>query len=107
MSCCKCGNKNKKEHKKKDKIEKKEKRVYRTFNYPGTQSGDKTLLTGIRRKTDSSRLYISGFYVPTDTDQTTSFVYKGCLCGKGKFYNLNFPFKKTITNLYGPNNGPD
>ncbi|MCZ6903484.1 MAG: hypothetical protein O7C58_05515 [Rickettsia endosymbiont of Ixodes persulcatus] len=81
-------------------------RKYRTFNYPSTEDGDKTLLTGIRQKTDSSRYYVSGFYVPSDLAQTTSFVYKGCLNGKGKFFNLNFPLDNVITNLYGPNNGP-
>jgi len=85
---------------------KQEKRVYRTFNYPNSKSGDKTLLTGIRRVRKSSKLYISGFYVPAQ-GTTTAFVYKGCLCGKGEFYNLNYPLANTVTNLYGPNNGAD
>ena len=97
MSVCNCT---------KGKYEgKREKREYVTFNYPGTLPGDQTLLTGIRRKTDSSKVYISGFYVPADASKTTSFVYKGCICGKGKFHNLNICLNRTITNLYGPNNG--
>jgi hypothetical protein len=84
------------------------KRYYKTFNYPDFQTGDKTLLTGIRGVTDSEKVYISGFYVPSVQADTTSFVYKGCACGHGKFYDLNYPKVDdvaTITNLYGPNNG--
>ncbi len=83
-------------------------RKYKTFNYPHSITGDKTLLTGIRGVDDSKKVYISGFYVPTDPANTTSFVYKGCSCGKGHFHNLNYPPVNdvaTITNLYGPNNG--
>jgi hypothetical protein len=82
--------------------------VYKTFNYPNSTTGEKTLLTGIRGKTDSEKVYISGFYVPQNSEDTTGFVYYGHLNGKGKFYNLNYPNVndvKTITNLYGPNNG--
>lgn len=83
-------------------------RKYKTLNYPHFVAGDKTLLTGIRGVEDSEKVYISGFYVPSDANKTTSFIYKGCICGKGKFHNLNFPKvsgMSTITNLYGPNNG--
>lgn len=79
------------------------KRFYSTFNYPNSKIGDKTLLTGIRRKRNSRNVYISGFYVKANGD-TTSFVYKGTVHGEGKFYNLNYPMANTVTNLYGPNN---
>lgn len=84
------------------------KRVYKNFNYPFATDGEKTLLTGIRGKSDSDKVYISGFYVPQNQPDTTSFIYYGCDCGKGKFYDLNYPSVNnvpTITNLYGPNNG--
>ena len=86
----------------------KHKRTYETFNYPCATSGEKTLLTGIRGKTHSHKVLISGFYVPTNKDNTSSFVYEGYECGKGKFHDLNHPSVDgvpTTTNLYGPNNG--
>lgn len=75
-------------------------RVYSTLNYPTSVEGGKTLLTGIRKyKRD---FYITGFYVPPSDsdDKTTSFIYKGNVCGDGKWYNINNPLG--ITNLYGP-----
>lgn len=91
-------------------------RVYQTFNYPNAAPGSKTLLTGIRQVKCSScpsrlsrqpKVYISGFYEVGN--QTITFVYKGDLNGKGKWYPLNFPSSpgSTVksTNLYGPNNG--
>ncbi len=90
------------------------KRKYRTFNYPGAIPGGKTLLTGIRgvnpykcnKSNKNNKVYICGFYEPPpiQPDQSVkSFVYKGCLHGKGKWYELNFP-ESEVTNLYGPAN---
>ena len=91
-------------------------RSYKTFNYPGSIPGGKNLLTGVRgvksRKVKKNKVYISGFYNPAPNQpdqQVKSFVYKGCLCGKGKWYELYYPQTGTqvqVTNLYGPNNGP-
>lgn len=85
-------------------------RYYSTFNYPGMITGEQTLLTGIRHVNNKKDniVYISGFYVPLKRP-TTSFIYKGNLTGKGKFYNLDYPNINgmvTTTNLYGPDNGP-
>lgn len=86
-------------------------RCYETFNYPCSAANEKTLLTGVRGvNCTKDEVYMSGFYVPTDATETTAFVYKGCLCGCGKFHDLNFPEMNgtpTITNLYGPNNGDE
>jgi hypothetical protein len=85
---------------------------YATFNYPNSQEGDKTLLTGIRQVANSSDVYISGFYEPK-SGSTIAFVYKGKLTNpnKGIFHTLSYPNlpDKTVTatNLYGPNNGPN
>lgn len=95
------------EQKKKEDSERK----YKTFNYPTSVSGGKTLLTGIRgvakecRQTE--KVYMTGFYepAPNQPDQNVkSFVYKGFLTGKNGTWNLlNYP-GATITNLYGPDN---
>ena len=92
-------------------------RKYKQFNYPGSQTGGKTLLTGIRNVECSDKKYICGFYEPS-TDQkdqqTKSFVYKGpvnkgpvkkCIKQKHtkKWYELYYP-GADITNLYGPAN---
>ena len=80
-------------------------RVYLPFNFPGSSQGSRTLLTGIRKcKCD---YIITGFYEYPDTDLIpASFIYKGDLLGKGKWYTLNFPSSQgntvTSTNLYGP-----
>lgn len=85
-------------------------RKYKTLNYPFATIGSKTLLTGIREVKHhhkKEKVYISGFYEPSSNDddqQIKSFVYKGYLSGKGKWYELYFPGAET-TNLYGPNNG--
>lgn len=70
-------------------LHKHHQRKYVTFNYPGAESGDKTLLTGIRGN------LISGFF--ESNDGTTSFVHNG------RFHNLNHPQQNSVTNLYGPN----
>lgn len=80
------------------------KRSYQTFTYPNSKPGDQTILTGIRQVRNSSKVFISGFYIPV-SGTPISFVYKGCINGKGTFNNLNYPLANTITNLYGPNNG--
>jgi len=85
-------------------------RTYKTFNYPDqvAGSGDKTLLTGIRRVNNRHQVYISGFYEPNQ-GSTISFIYKGKLNGNGAWYPLGFPSLEnqtvTSTSLYGPNNG--
>lgn len=100
-------------------------RKYKTLNFPNALPESKTLLTGIRGVDGDSKdkVYISGFYEPPTTidseevkdgdevtgitkvaSKVTSFIYKGCLHGRGKWYELNFP-DSTVTNLYGPNNG--
>ncbi len=76
-------------------------RKYKTFNYPSSTDNSKTLLTGIRQKSDN-RYLISGFYEPTDeSNAAISFLYEGDLKGKGKWYKLSFHGNNT--NLYGPN----
>ena len=95
------------------KCNKSHKRKYYNFNYPDHAEGGKTLLTGIRGiKCKPKKVYISGFYEPSPNQQdqeVKSFVYKGCLCGSGKWYLLNYPSSPgvsvNVTNLYGPNNG--
>jgi hypothetical protein len=83
---------------------------YTTLNYPNSQPGDKTLLTGIRQVDHSSKVYISGFYEPANSGPVVAFVYRGKLDGKGVFHPLAYPSSSgrtvTATNLYGPNNGP-
>lgn len=115
-------------------FESKSARTYKTLNFPSAVPGSKTLLTGIRgvigRESGESgeshkdKVYISGWYQPpesvdstnesevekvTKVTKVTSFIYKGCLHGKGKWYELNYPSSpgRTVqtTNLYGPNNG--
>ena len=86
-------------------------RKYTTFNYPQAEAGGKTLLTGIRRSKESSKIvYISGFYKSPGDTSTVAFVYKGKLSGRGEWFALNYPSSTgvtvTATNLYGPNNGP-
>jgi len=86
-------------------------RKYITFNYPTSQGGGKTLLTGIRDVIDNKgQVYISGFYkYPTQSASVVPFVYKGTMGGTGTWHVLNYPssYGTTVieTNLYGPNNG--
>lgn len=83
-------------------------RTYLTIKYPGSSSGDKTALTGIRGI--GKTLYIAGFYVnPNNSNLNTAFVYKGT---KAEFdhpqnwHRLNYPSSPGVTvtgtNLYGP-----
>ena len=109
MSRCNCKDRDRCNCKNKCKCKE---RCYTKFNYPDAVDNEKTLLTGVRhvKGAKDDEVYISGFYVPLNTANTTGFVYKGCLNGRGRFYKLNYPTingTKTITNLYGPNNGPD
>ena len=82
-------------------------RKYKTFNYPDSVPGGKTLLTGIRGvECKPKRVYISGFYEPAASEpdqQVKSFVYKGS-CRDGTWHELYYP-DSSVTNLYGPNNG--
>jgi len=64
-------------------------RLYRTLNYPDSQPGDKTLLTGIRYA--KSNYYITGFYQPVSGIGGTSFLYIGPLDGTGRWHRLNYP----------------
>jgi hypothetical protein len=80
-------------------------RTYRTFDFPNALPGSRTLLTGIRP--DGCDHIITGFYnYPEDVLPTASFVYKGDLCGVGKWNILNYPSTPIAevvqTNLYGP-----
>jgi hypothetical protein len=81
-------------------------RVYLTFNYPGSQDGDQTPLTGVRN--NGKELYISGFY-HTEDKPAIGFVYKGEVgqqWDKNRWHTLNVTSTpgKTVkgTNLYGP-----
>jgi hypothetical protein len=79
-------------------------RVYFKFNYPKTlpnSSESSTVLTGIKRK-NKTEYYITGIYVSILPDVT--FIYKGTLDGKGKFYTMSFSSTLSIieTNLFGP-----
>lgn len=65
-------------------------RNYITFDYPNSKPDDNTVLTNISSINCSSKVYISGLYM-TSQGFSTSFVYKGCISGKGTFYDLNFP----------------
>jgi len=81
-------------------------RIYKTFNFPGSLPGSKTLLTGIRQ-INKNNYVITGFYeYPESAFSTISFVFKGKLNGNGKWYILNYPSSPDITveqtNLYGP-----
>lgn len=88
-------------------------RQYRKFNYPGAAENSKTLLTGIRKVSDSCcDVYITGFYEPPSdlNEKTISFVYRGSPYeDKGQWFQLDYPSEpgKTVvaTNLYGPNSG--
>ncbi len=93
-----------------EQIIKGQPRKYYTFNYPSSQEGGKTLLTGIREvKNSKNKYYISGFYTCPNGTCVQSFIYKGRLSGKGSWHVLNYPSSSgvtvTSTNLYGPNNG--
>lgn len=84
----------------------KQTRIYKTFNFPGSLPGSKTLLTGIRQ-TSRKNYIITGFYeYPDSAFNTASFVFKGKLNGSGKWYTLNYPSSPGVTvdqtNLYGP-----
>ena len=85
-------------------------REYRKFNYPDSVKGAETFVTGIRKVNCSNSVYISGVYRPP-CEGSSGLVYKGDLCGKGKWYQFNYPSDKcrkvTGTSFYGPNNGPD
>jgi len=81
-------------------------RIYVTFNYPGTQDGDQTPLTGVRNK--KKELYISGFYHQSN-QPALGFIYKGEIgqyWDKTRWHTLNVPTipGRTVkgTNLYGP-----
>ena len=85
-------------------------RTYRTFNYPDQQTGGKTLLTGIRQVSGSTKeALISGWYQAPNNGKTTPFVYKGGIYGNGTFHVINYPSAQhanvVATNWYGPNNG--
>lgn len=74
---------------------------YITLDYPNAATDSKTLLTGVRKITNSDNVFIVGFYT---SGTVTSFVFVGTLNGVGTWTNLNDP-DGTNTNLYGPNNG--
>lgn len=73
-------------------------RHYHTLNFPDSQPGDKTLLTGIRYY--CKNYYITGFYEPISSSPT-SFLYVGKLDGSGVWHRLNYPGPNQ-TSLYGP-----
>ena len=83
---------------------------YFTLDYPGQVAGDKTALTGIRRRGDL--FYISGFF--TSVNRSTGVLFVGRLTDAGAvgtWYDLNFPSTPgrtvTKTSLYGPDVGHD
>ncbi len=92
-----------------ESVQNSSKRIYLTFNYPGWEPGDKTLIGGIREK--NNIYYISGSYIPS-TGLTIPFVYKGDLrgytgpCSHNSWNTLRFPSELnrtvTATSLYGP-----
>ena len=84
--------------------------AYSTLNYPGA-GGDSTFLTGVRGVTNSSDVYISGFYAPPgSTAGIAGLIYKGATSGGGTWYTFTYPSSAgatvTSTGLYGPDNGP-
>ncbi len=86
-------------------------RKYFIFNFPSTEPGGQTLLTGIREVDHKqNQVFISGFYNAPDGVTVIPFVYKGSLAGEGTWNILNYPSSPgttvNLTNLYGPNNGP-
>lgn len=84
---------------------------YETLNYPEA-GDDSTFLTGVRGVTDSSDVYISGFYAPAgSTVGIAGLIYKGAVSGGGTWYEFTYPSSSaatvTSTAFYGPDNhGP-
>lgn len=81
---------------------------YSTLNYPGA-GGDSTLLTGVRGVTNSSEVYISGFYAPAgSTAGIAGLIYKGATSGGGTWYTFTYPSSSgatvSTTQFYGPDN---
>ena len=82
---------------------------YSTLTYPGAGSGDSTFLTGVRGVSNSSDVYISGFFAPAgSTAGIAGLIYKGPLSGQGTWYSFTYPSSPgaTVTSvgLYGPDN---
>jgi len=65
-------------------------RNYQKVEYPTSDVGSKTVLTGVQKIEGSEKIYIAGTYTKPD-GINSGFVYKGNLSGKGNWYILNYP----------------
>lgn len=82
---------------------------YSTLDYPLSEPGGSTLLTGIRGVDGSTDVYISAIYEgPAPDSAMHGLVYKGTTAGAGTWHALTYPSSSgvtvTSTALYGPNN---